>query len=651
MRQARLAIRAPGGARGAMRARGPAGRLALVERGTAGLALLAMLSPLAVLPASGAPAAPAVHSAAPAAPETKPAATPMLPIDQIHAGMQGVAKTVFEGSNLEEFKVEILGVMKNAVGPQQDLILARLHGEKVEYTGVVSGMSGSPVYVDGKLIGAVSYRLGSFAKEAIAGITPIADMLKLVGPGPSAAGTRAPDLLGRFMASQAGGDSALAEANSPGTAMVAGSGALGGLQPIGVPLVCSGCDAGVLRYYMPIFESSGLEPTAGGGMTTGPSDLPLLPGTAIGGALATGDMSVVGIGTLTHIDGNRVFAFGHPLLGTGALEMPMTQAEVLITFASSAASFKIANSTPPVGTIFQDGLTAIVGEVGRLAPMIPISVKVASGGATRAFHYDILRNRAWSPVVMALTIANSLTRSTEFDAGDTLAMRCRIGIEGYPTVVYEDLYATTSPAQPVHALLANDAASLFNLIYNNRFEEARVRSADLDVDVLETSKVATITSLRAARTEVRPGESLAVTAGLSLYRGLTWEETWNVVLPEDTRPGDTEIVVGGGPAIDGLDRRMMERQFAQAASLGDLVRLASRQRRARTLYLRMSRRAPTAIVRSEVLPDLPLSIFSVFNNPRLSADTTLMGEAPILEIPKDLDVVVVGGRRISIRVK
>jgi hypothetical protein len=575
----------------------------------------------------------------------------MLPLDQIHAGMMGVAKTVFEGSSLEEFKVEILGVMKNAVGPQQDLILARLHGDKVEYTGVVSGMSGSPVYVDGKLIGAVSYRLGTFAKEPIAGITPIADMLRLAGARRAAAGTRAPDLLGRFMASQAGPDSALAETNPEGTAMVAGGGPLGGLQPIGIPLVCSGCDAGVLRYYMPIFESSGLEPTAGGGMTTGRSDLPLLPGTAIGGALATGDLSVVGIGTLTHIDGNRIFAFGHPLLGTGALEMPMTQAEVLITFASSAASFKIANSTPPVGTIFQDGLTAIVGEVGRPAPMIPVTVKVASRGATRVFHYDILRNRAWSPVVLALTTANSLTRTTEFDASDTLALRCRIAVDGYPPVVYEDLYSSTSPAQPVHTLLANDAAGLFNLLYNNRFEEARVRSADLEVDVLETSKVATMTSLRAARTELRPGESLSVTAVLSLYRGRTWEETWNVVLPEDTRPGDTEIVVGSGPAIDSLDRRMLERQVVQAASLGDLVRLASRQRRSRTLYLRMTRRAPTAVVRSEILPDLPLSIFSVFNNPRLSADTTLMGEAPILELPKDLDVVVAGGRRISIRVK
>ncbi|MBI1950660.1 MAG: hypothetical protein HYS34_04770 [Acidobacteria bacterium] len=612
----------------------------------------------AFMPAVGAPAAGAPAAGTPAAtpesrtaaiPDPTNAAMPMLAVEDIQAGMEGVARTVFEGSSLEEFRVEILGVLRNAIGPQQDLILARLHGEKVEFTGVVSGMSGSPVYVEGKLIGALSYRLGSFAKEAIAGITPIADMLKLAGPKPAAMGSRGPDLLGRFLASQAGEDTAMPAPG--GAAMAAGGGAPGSLQPIGVPLVCSGCDPGVLRYYAPIFEAFGLEPAAGGGMAQGPADLPLLPGTPIGGALVTGDLSVVGIGTLTHIDHTRVFAFGHPLLGTGPMEMPMTQAQVLVTFASAAASFKIANSTPPVGTIVQDGMTAIVGEVGRTAPTIPVSIRVSSPAGGREFRYNILRNRAWSPVLLALTTSNSLIRTTEFDAAATLALRARIGIEGYPAVTFEDLYSGTNPGQPVHTTLANDAGGLFNLLYNNRFEEPRVRSADLEVDMLETSQVASIKSLRAARTEVRPGEGLTVTAVLSLYRGREWEETWNVVLPEDTRPGDTEILVGSGPAIDGLDRRMLERQVAQASGLSDLVRLISRQRRSRTLYLRMSRRAPTAIVRSEVLPDLPLSIFSVFNNPRLSADTTLMGEAPILEVPKDLDVVVVGGRRISLRVK
>ena len=601
--------------------------------------------------------APALAATGDAAPSGTPVA--FMPIEELRPGMQGTARTVFEGNNLEEFKVEIVGVLKSAIGPQQDLIIARLRGDKVEYTGVVSGMSGSPVYVDGRLVGAVSYRLGTFAKEAIAGITPIADMIKLAAPARAAEGvTRAPDLLGHFLASRAGGEGPIAgtdggapRAAAKGPSMAAAGGPPAGLQPIGIPLVCSGCDPGVLRYYAPIFESCGLEPTAGGGVVSPSGPLPLTPGTAIGAALATGDLNFVGIGTLTHIDGNRVFAFGHPLLGAGAMEMPMTQAQVLLTFASTAASFKLANATPPVGTIFQDGLTAIVGEVGREAPTIPVTVRVTSGTGRRDFHYNILRNRAWSPVLLSVTTANSLVRTTDFDASATLALRYRIDVRGFPPVTVEDLYSGTNPAQPVHVALANDAGGLFNLLYNNRFEEPTIAGVDVSVEMLQGSQVAVVSSLRASRTEVRPGESVTVTAVLDLYRGREWEESWVVTIPEDTTPGDAEIVVGSGPAIDGLDRRTIERQVAQAGGLGDLVRLASRQRRSRTLYLRMTRRAPTAIVRSEVLPDLPLSIFTVFNNPRLSADTTLMGEAPILELPKDLDVVVVGGRRISIRVK
>jgi len=329
----------------------------------------------------------------------------------------------------------------------------------------------------------------------------------------------------------------------------------------------------------------------------------------------------------------------------------MTQAQVILTFASSAASFKIANSTPPVGTIFQDGLTAIVGEVGRVAPTIPVSIRIKSGVGLRDFHYAIMRNRTWSPVLLAVTTANSLVRTVDFDSSASLALRCRLDIDGYPPVTFEDLYSGTNPGQPVHVALANDTAGVFGFLVNNRFEEPRVRNAAIDVEVLQGSQVATMTSLRASRTEVRPGESITVTAVLDLYRGREWEESWTYAIPEDTAPGDAEIGVGSGPAIDGLDRRVIERQVAQAAGLGDLLRLATRQRRSRTLYLRMTRRAPAAIVRSEVLPDLPLSIFSVFNSPRLNADTTLIGETSILELPKDLDVVVVGGRRISIRVK
>src|SRR5262249_42786041 len=218
----------------------------------------------------------------------------------------------------------------------------------------------------------------------------------------------------------------------------------------------------------------------------------------------------------------------------------------LLTFASSAASFKIANSTPPVGTIVQDGLTAIVGEIGRQAPTIPVSVRVASPAGKREFHYDIMRNRAWSPVLLAVTTANSLVRTVEFDASATLTSRCRLDIDGYDPVTFEDMYSGTNPAQPVHTAVANDVAGVFGFLFNNRFEEPVVKSAVVDVEVLKPSQVATLTSLRASRTDVRPGGSLTVTAALALYRGREWEESWNVTIPEDASPGDAEIIVASG---------------------------------------------------------------------------------------------------------
>ncbi len=620
--------------------------------------LFTLLSPWAWAAGPAAPASPTT-AGSPAAP-LHPAGLEFLPVDAIRPGMMGRARTVFEGDKLEEFDVEILGVLKNAIGPQQDMILARLKGAKVEFTGVVAGMSGSPVTIDGKLIGALSYRIGQFAKEAIAGITPIGDMVKAgagASPGDGARAETRPDLLGRFL--QAAGDPGepVPGSERPNHRQAEGmrlvSSWAGDLEPIGTPLVCSGCDPGVLRYYAPIFEARGLEPTAGGGGTDSalvPATLE--PGSAVGGALVSGDLSLNGIGTVTHIDGKRVYAFGHPFLGTGPMSIPMTQAQVILTFSSAAGSFKIANATRSVGTIVEDRLTAIVGEIGLTASTLPLRVQVGSAsGPSRVFRYELLRDRAWAPALAALVIANSLVRTSEFDASATLRLKSRIDIEGTPGVSYEDLYAGASASQPVHIELANDVGALLGLLDNNRFEEPKVRGITLDVEVLPPSRIAALTAVRASKGAVRPGEPFTVTAVLHPYRGEELQVNFDVRLPEDTPAGETELIVGGGQAVDGLDRRLIERQLAQAGGLDDLIRLVGRQRKSDALYLRVARRSRSAIVRSEVLPDLPLSVFTVFNNPRLSNDATLMIETPILEIVRDLDLVAVGGRRISIKVK
>jgi hypothetical protein len=606
---------------------------------------------------------------------------PPFPADQIRPGLKGVARTVFEGDHLEEFEVEFLGVLKNAIGPQQDMILARLHGPKVEFTGVVAGMSGSPVFVDGRLVGAISYRIGSFTKEPIAGITPIGDMMRASGGTGSvkvgAVSTKPADLLAWL---DRGGQGDPMPTSASGA--VTPTSAFGTFEPIASPLMCAGCDPGVLSHFAPVFQVFGLIPSAGGGavfsgasaVTTGSGDAatggvsgslpaggghgsttatapPLVAGGPIGASLATGDLNLSAVGTLTHIEGNRVYAFGHPMTGNGVVDVPMTRADVILTLASSAGSFKIANSGEPVGSIVEDRLTAIVGEMGRPAAMLPVDIRIKSGGTERAFHYDVVRDRTFTPVIAALTAANSLVRINEYDAGGTVSMRTRVVVQGHPDVSYEDLYSATSATQPVHLLAANDVGSLIGLVANNPFEEAKVLSANAEIEILPPSQVANVTALQASRSEVRPGETFRVSATLSPFRGPDRIVNFDVALPEDTPSGDVQILVGGGNAMEGLDRRVLERQTQQASNLDDLIRLVSRQRKSRTIYLRVMRRAPSAIVRSEVMPGLPLSVFSVLNNPRLSGDSTLMLEAPIMETGKDLDVVATGGRRISLKVK
>jgi hypothetical protein len=581
--------------------------------------------------------------------------TAMFPAGEIHPGLRGVARTVFEGDHLEEFEVEFLGVLKNAIGPQQDMILARLHGTKVEFTGVVAGMSGSPVYVDGRLVGALSYRLGAFAKEPIAGITPIGDMIKLsrldAAPPARAAADRPGDVLG-WLAQGADRSSPPALPGiRPALERTTGG---SGLEPIATPLVCAGCDPAILSYYAPGFELLGMEPTSGGGSGTaaaGAAAGPLVPGSAIGAELAGGDLSLAAIGTLTHIDGGRVYAFGHQFLGFGPVEIPMKQAEVLVTLASAAGSFKIANATNSIGTVVEDGLTAIVGEVGRVAPTLPLQVRVESHGGARTFHYDVVQDRTIGPMIVALTTANSLVRTTDFDASATAWLHCRIALKGRRDVTFEDLYAGTNPSQPVHQILANDVGGVLGLLSNNPFEDPGIKGMSADVKLLSAAQIAQITSLSASRGEVRPGEPFQVTATIAAYRGKDRDVVFDVTLPEDTPTGDVQLVVGGAGAMDGLDRRVIERQLAQAGGLDDIIRLLGRQRRSNALYLRVTRRAPTAIVRSDLMSELPLSVFNVFNNPRLSADATLLLESPIVELSRDVDLATVGGRRISLKVK
>src|ERR1035437_8091766 len=294
----------------------------------------------------------------------------IMPLSQVKQGMKGTAP--------EPVPVEIVGISKNMWGPKQDIILGKMGG-KAARTNVAKGMSGSPVYIDGKLIGAVSLGLSQFSPDAICGITPIELMLEINDSDKSRpAAARTP---GKAVAQNAQAGGALGGAQDP----------LESLVPIDSPLVFSGINGDTLRDFSSVFQQMGLRTVQGSGgvLTHGSKPVAgwehaLNPGESVATVLVDGDMGVSAFGTVTYNDGKRVLAFGHPLFNLGPVDMPLAKSEVVLTLASQFQPSKMANATGIVGALRQDRHSGIMGELGATAPMIPVTLKARSLDAKEA---------------------------------------------------------------------------------------------------------------------------------------------------------------------------------------------------------------------------------------------------------------------------
>ena len=353
----------------------------------------------------------------------------IMPEDQVKAGMHGVAYTVFEGVTPEAMDVEILGVLRDMAGPKSDVILARLHGKKVEYTGVVAGMSGSPVYIDGKLVGAIAYRIGEFSKEPIAGITPAASMLEINGMDK----TPAPDV-----AQGSGRENAASQPHLRDRACRATpseqSGYANLLKPIETPLVFSGFSQETLQLFSKDFASAGVVPVMGAGSVSNDKQPePLQPGSAVSAILVRGDMNIAGTCTVTYLDDSHLLACGHPLLQSGSVDMPMTKATVLATLPSPENSFKIVNTTEPVGAFVQDRRAGIMGRFDREPHMIPVTLTFHGVSHPKQFHYEVLNNAKITPAAMMATVFNAIQGMNEYGEDTTYRLRATSRCSAIPS--------------------------------------------------------------------------------------------------------------------------------------------------------------------------------------------------------------------------
>jgi len=407
------------------------------------------------------------------------AAAPTMSVEQIRPGMTGIGRTVFDGTHVEEFKVNIIGVLENVIGTHRNLILAKLEGGPLANTGVIAGMSGSPVYIDGKLVGAVSYALGSFPKEPIAGITPIAEMTDSAtdaSPRPSAARVQL-----EFPVTREGLTAAFRKAlnwNRPfadraGDAQFTSAGALVGanagelaplLRPIATPLAMAGFEPDVADLLGSAFRDQGFIPTGAGGAALRdgmmPFDGPLKPGDAIGVMLVGGDLQLGATGTVTHIDGDHVYAFGHPMYNLGPTEYPMTRAYVYTVLPSLFSSMKLSGTGEVIGTVTQDRATAIGGRLGPAPPMIPVALSLESKRApVRTFHFDVVNDQLLGPVMTYASVLSTLNSYERQFGAATFQVRGTARVKKHAAIEFNNLFsgdqasigAATYAAAPIDA--------------------------------------------------------------------------------------------------------------------------------------------------------------------------------------------------------
>ena len=565
-----------------------------------------------------------------------------ISLGDIQPGMKGVAYTVFQGTKPEPMDVEVLGILKNVNGPKGDVILVRLGGAKAEYTGVVAGMSGSPVYFNGKLAGALAFRIGEFSKEPIAGVTPIGEMLEINAMDQSP--ENHPDAA-KIKSGAASKTSAVGDPTDLSSMASA-------LTPIETPLVFSGFSQDALQQFAPQLAAAGITPVMGvGSVSDAKQPEPLEPGSAISAILVRGDMDISATCTVTYMDAHHLLACGHPLMQYGMVDLPMTKADVVATLASPLNAFKIVNATEPVGAFVQDRHTGILGEFGKKPDMIPVTLNVHGGSAPlRQYHFEVLNNPHLSPVAVMVTVFNALHGVNDYGEETTYRLNGRISVEGYPDVQVQNMFAPADGGQPAAVLAAMALGEDFSRVYDNAYTTPDIRSVQLDFDLLNERRWARLESARTDVTEARPGSDITIEALLRPYRGDPVIRQIPVHIPTSISRGTLRILVSDGETLDRL--RHSSPMFESKLDLASTIAVLNKEHVNNRVYVSLLEADPEAVVADKVMPSLPFSIMNVMDGMRGTQEMVVQAESSVNESQtQPLDYVVSGAQVLTITIR
>jgi hypothetical protein len=595
---------------------------------------------------------PAQSPPAPAGPP--PSNGGFFPLSEVRRGMTATAWTVFTGTRPEPMEVEILGVLRGARGPGHDMILAQLHGAKPEYTGVVAGMSGSPVYIGNRLLGSLSYRIGQFSKDPIAGITPIEQMLEVRDLPMGAAETASTSLADLTGQSQV---SSLKPLANP-----AGSADGMNFQAMETPLVMSGFRPEAIRLWQQQMAGTGLEMVAAGGMggssksgagfdaePSAAAVASMMPGSAVSMQLVRGDLEIAATCTVTYIDPKQLLACGHPVLQAGPVSLPMTTTEVVATLASPMNAFKIVNTGEPIGAFTEDRDSAIRGILGQKARMIPVHIAVHEGGRERKLNIEVLDLPSLTPQAVLVALYESLVATNDSTAETSYHLTGTIDMDGYPASPL-DLWASAGDSMAAPLATALLAGERFSQLYSNGARQGAVLGIDLHVEAIPRRiQVALETARLISNDIVHAGDTVVVEATIRPWQQPARNVRIPVTLPARLGAGNLRLLISDSGT---LDRTMDQPRFSSRPA--DLETVLARDRAQHPedrIYVSLLVPETQAGVSGQTLTSLPLSVANALEPIRTAQDVNLNGESAEVIGEASAEGVLNGFQVLNLRIE
>lgn len=582
----------------------------------------------------------------------------ILPVSELREGMRGTARSVFRGNKPEEFNVEILGVMPNWIGPKQDVIIGRLSGANAERTFVFAGMSGSPVYIDGKLVGAISYSF-PFAKEPICGITPIEQMISVMETraepmSESAKATAfsyaelSSDVWRPDLTAGAVSRNPVASGFSSGSMLTAIAGQT--IRPITTPVTFSGISQKTIDILAPELLSAGILPIAATSTNSPITPLKkanpetLLGGDSVAVHLTRGDIALAAAGTVTLRDGDKIYAFGHPFFGLGTASLPMSESHVVTVVPNANNSFKLAVPDAMVGTMTQDRATAIFGRLGEEPRMLPVKIRLrTTRGRNIETNFETAVDELLTPLILNVGIINAIQANERSIGNLTIELSGEINVRGEEPVKLARRFAGPQAA----SLAASASAIPINALLRAGFDGLDITGVTLNMTATDGSSTAVLDRISSDRIQARAGDTVEISAFERTEAGKIIVQKIPVTIPKDTAPGPISITIGDGNEVQ---KNSAITQFTPK-NAAELITVINSLKRPDHLYALVYRNATGAVIGVSELPNLPPSMAATLNNDRTTLNTKPSMHTVIAEIGLRPDEYIVSGSQtLSIEV-